>query len=37
MITSFVRNYFVIGVVLFVTDWLLPNVSLGYEIGRAHV
>ena len=34
MITSFVRNYFVIGVVLFVTDWLLPNVSLGYTVGN---
>ena len=35
MITSFIRNYFVIGVVLFVTDWFLPNVSLGYAVGRA--
>ena len=33
MITSFIRNYFVIGVVLFVTDWFLPNVSLGYPVG----
>ncbi|MBQ6436374.1 phage holin family protein [bacterium] len=35
MITSFIRNYFVIAVVLFITDWFLPNVSFGYQVGRA--
>ncbi len=35
MITSFIRNYLVMGVILFVTDWLLPNVSFGYPVGRA--
>ncbi len=34
MITSFIRNYLVIGVILFVTDWFLPNVSFGYQVGR---
>lgn len=33
MITSFLRNYLIIGVVLFLTDWFLPNVSLGYPVG----
>lgn len=35
MLTSFIRNYLVMGVILFVTDWLLPNVSFGYPVGRA--
>jgi putative membrane protein len=35
MITAFLRNYIIIGVVLFVTDWLMPNVSLGYLTGGA--
>ena len=35
MILSFIRNYFVIGTVLFITNWFLPNVSLGFEVGRA--
>ena len=35
MITSFVRNYFVISIVLFVVDWFMPNVSFGYQVGRA--
>ena len=34
MITSFVRNYLVIGVCLFVCDWFLPNLSFGYQVGR---
>ncbi len=35
MINSFIRNYFVIGVVLFIVTWIMPNVSLGYEVGRS--
>ena len=35
MITNFIRNYFVIGVVLFVVSWIMPNVSLGYTVGRS--
>ena len=35
MISSFIRNYFVIGVVLFIITWIMPNVSLGYGVGRA--
>jgi len=34
MITNFIRNFFVIAVVLFVTIWFLPNVSLGYAVGK---
>ena len=35
MISSFIRNYFVMSVVLFVSVWFLPNVSLGYPVGRS--
>lgn len=33
MIGNFVRNYLIITVVLFLTDWFLPNVSFGYGVG----
>jgi putative membrane protein len=35
MIVKLIRNYMVIVLVLFVTDWLMPNVSFGYPIGKA--
>lgn len=33
MLGKLVRNYLVMSVILFITDWLLPNVSFGYPIG----
>ncbi len=35
MIANFIRNYFIILVILFITDWVMPNVSFGYPVGRA--
>jgi putative membrane protein len=35
MIGHFIRNFLVMAVVLFVTVWFLPNVSLGYQVGAA--
>lgn len=34
MLAKLIRNYVVIVLVLFVTDWLMPNVSFGYPVGK---
>ncbi len=35
MFSKFLRNYLIISLVLFLTDWFLPNVSLGYNVGQS--
>ena len=35
MLAKLIRNYVVLVLVLFVTDWLMPNVSFGYPVGKA--
>ena len=35
MVGHFIRNFLVILIVLFVTIWFLPNVTLGYQVGPA--
>ncbi len=34
MITKFIRNYIIIVLALFVTDWLMNNISFGYPTGK---
>lgn len=35
MIVKLIRSYIIMVLVLFITDWLMPNVSLGYPVGKA--
>lgn len=35
MITKFIRNFIIIGVGLFITDWLMSNISFGYPVGKS--
>ena len=35
MIAKLIRSYIIMVLVLFITDWLMPNVSFGYPVGKA--